>query len=341
MTNFLESRERQKLEAGYRSASDKRTANNINIILLLDDGYNHSEVAAILRLDDSTVRRHKKAYEEKGLTEYIKNPFNGSACKLNSEQLKKLEDHLDGNLCESTDEVVNFIEENFCLSYTRAGVSALLRRIGFVFKKSTLIPGKANAEIQLAFVEYYKQLRKSMLENDKLYFVDGVHPQHNSQAGHGWIRKGKKKEIKSNTGRKRVNLNGALDVDTHELIVRNDDTLNAESTIKLFKMIEEQNPSARKIVLIIDNAPYYYNGDVIDFINNSSKLEAVYLPAYSPNLNLIERVWRFMKEKVIRNKYHETFSDFKVTLGNFFQNFPSYQTELESLLVEDFEIIGI
>jgi transposase len=281
MIKRLKSNEKQQLEAGYRSVVDKRTASKINIILLLDDGYTHSEVAAILRLDDSTIRRNEKSFVDNGIEEYISNSYNGSVCKLSLVQLQELENHLDEHLCENTDEVIRFIKENFDISYTRGGTSALLRRLGFVFKRTTLIPGKSDAEVQIAFVEYYKQLRKSMGANDKLYFVDGVHPQHNSQAGLGWIRKGKKKELQSNTGRQRVNLNGALDIETHELIIRSDDSLNAQSTINLFRMIEEENPTARKIVLIVDNALYYYNRDVVEFINNSSQLEVVYLPPYS------------------------------------------------------------
>ena len=162
-------------------------------------------------------------------------------------------------------------------------MAALLRRLGLVFKQPSIVPGKADPELQADFIEYYNRLRGSMSKNDKLYFLDGVHPQHNSQAGHGWIRKGFDKELKSNSGRKRVNLNGALDVDTHEVVIREDKTLNAHSTISLFKQIEARNPSAKKIVLVVDNALYYYNGDVIDYINHSSCLELVYLPAYSPN----------------------------------------------------------
>ena len=103
-------------------------------------------------------------------------------------------------------------------------------------------------------------------------------------------------------------------------------------------MIENQNRNANKIILIVDNAPYYYNTDVVGYINDSPQLEIIYLPPYSPNLNLIERVWGFMKKKVIYNKYHETFSDFKVAIGDFFMNFPEYSSELENLLVEDFQL---
>lgn len=338
MEKVLKHPERKQLEAAYDCASDKRTANKINSLLLLDDGYSPTEIAEILRVDSSTIYRQKNTFIANGLEAYLENPFLGGTCKLERSQLEKLESHLDSHLCETTEEIVKYVEESFGITYTNAGMAALLNRLGFVFKKPTIVPGKADPELQEAFIDYYNRLRNSMSGDDKLYFLDGVHPQHNSQAGYGWIRKGAEKELKSNTGRQRVNLNGALDVDTHEVIIRADDTLNATSTIKLFQMIENQNPDANKIVLIIDNAPYYFNGDVVEYANNSTKLELVFLPAYSPNLNLIERVWRFMKEKVIYNTYHEKFTDFKASIGNFFQTLPMFHSELENILTEEFQV---
>jgi len=215
----------------------------------------------------------------------------------------------------------------------------LLKRLGFVYKKPVLIPKNPDPEIQEAFVEYYNKIVGSMGPKDKIYFLDGVHPQYNTVAAYGWIKKGKERHLSTNTGRQRINLNGALDPKNLEVIVRADETLNTESTIKLFKMIEEHNPDSHKIALIGDNARYYFNGDVIDYINNSSKLEFIHLPPYCPNLNLIERIWKFMKKKVLHNKYYPTFEAFKGAIGDFFQYLPKYK-ELEDQIIEEFQIIS-
>lgn len=153
MKNLLKKHERVQLEAAYKSATDKRTSSNINILLLLDDGYPYSQIAAILRIDDSTVRRHEHQFKEKGLEQYIKNPFVGGACKLDASQLQILEGHLDEILCETTDEVIKFTEEKFGITYTRSGMAALLKRLGFVFKKPVIVPGKHDPEMQSAFVD--------------------------------------------------------------------------------------------------------------------------------------------------------------------------------------------
>lgn len=339
MKSILTEKNRQQLEAAYDVSKDKRTANKINTLLLSDDGYEQTEVANILRIDQSTVARRLKSYIENGITGYLETSYVGGTCQLEVHQLDKLENHLDNFLCGSTDEVIDYVKNEFGVLYTRSGMSALLKRLGFVFKKPVLIPGKGDPELQEAFIAYYKRIKKSMGPNDKMYFLDGVHPQHNTMASGGWIRKGKEKQLRSNTGRKRVNLNGALDPNTHEVIIRADDTINAQSTIKLFKMIEKENPKAGKIVLFVDRARYYYNGEVVGYAQDSKQLELVYLPTYSPNLNLIERLWHFMKKEVLYNQYHETFEEFQTTIGDFFQELPKYHNELDELLTENFQVI--
>ena len=86
---------------------------------------------------------------------------------------------------------------------------------------------------------------------------------------------------------------------------------------------------------------YIVRYNVKNYIKNSNKLEMIYLPPYSPNLNLIERVWKFMKTKVIRNQHYDTFLDFKKALGDFFQKFPDYILELDNLLVEEFQTFPV
>jgi len=68
--------------------------------------------------------------------------------------------------------------------------------------------------------------------------MDGVHPQHNSVPAHGWLPKGEETKLRTNTGRKRINLNGALDSETHQIYVREDQTLNAVTTIEFLMMLE-------------------------------------------------------------------------------------------------------
>ncbi len=120
--------------------------------------------------------------------------------------------------------------------------------------------------------------------------------------------------------------------------MRQDASVNAQSTVLLFKQLEKLHPEAEKIYVVLDNARYYRSVLVQEHVEHS-KIELVFLPAYAPNLNLIERVWKFFKKKVLANRYYESFLDFQKVCGSFFKNIRQYKNELQSLLTEKFQII--
>src|ERR1700733_5756729 len=102
--------------------------------------------------------------------------------------------------------------------------------------------------------------------------------------------------------------------------------INAESTIRFFQKIEEVYPCKRKIHVFCDNAPYYRNRAVHQFLA-MSKIALHFLPPYNPNLNPIERLWKWMKERVIYNTYYEHFDDFKGAVMSFFATLPTLAAE--------------
>ena len=100
-----------------------------------------------------------------------------------------------------------------------------------------------------------------------------------------------KRQRKSNAGRKRININGAINATNPcEIVYRSDGSVNAQSTIQLFKDILAKNKYSPKIHLICDNARYYKNKEVTAFIKRNPKLKVHHLSPYSLNLNLIERL---------------------------------------------------
>ena len=124
-----------------------------------------------------------------------------------------------------------------------------------------------------------------------------------------------------------------------ESIITLSETINAESTIELFKTLELKYPIAKNIIIICDNARYYRSKLVFEYLK-TSKIKLEFLPPYAPNLNLIERLWRFMHKKVTYNKYYESFDIFKENILSFFKNIRVYKNNLKTLLVDNFEIIN-
>ena len=153
------------------------------------------------------------------------------------------------------------------------------------------------------------------------------------------IPKGEEKEVPTNTGRRRININGAININNFEAIAREDGRINAQSTIELLKQIEAAYPNASNIYIILDNARYYHAQIVSQFLKKSL-IRFKFLPSYSPNLNLIERLWKFLKKKVINSCYYESYDIFKKTVMAFFENIKDYHDELATLLTEKFQITG-
>lgn len=257
---------------------------------------------------------------------------------MSDDQLMELSLHLRQTLYPSARQIVDYVQMHYGVHYSERGMRVLLHRLGYVYKKPKLVPGKADAQAQQAFVEQYENLKENKEKADVIYFMDATHPHHNPVLGRGWIRRGIECMIPSNTGRDRLNINGAIELENMRPVVRFDASINAASTVALFEQIEQHHPDAKRIYIICDNARYYRSKDVGRFLE-SSKIELIFLPPYSPNLNLIERFWKFFKKTVIYNTYYETFGEFRAACTRFFQNSSEHIDSLRSLLTEKFEII--
>jgi transposase len=338
MSKFLNRFQRDELRGQHRFETEKRYADRIKALLLWDEGWTLEEVSRVLMLDEKTIRRYRKLYESEGLDRLLNDDWKGGIGRLSSEQEEGLKNYLISHLCTTTKEICNYVEREYGISYTCRGMQYVLHRLGFVYKKTTAIPGKANPEAQEKFIAMYEELMESKSDDDPVYFIDGVHAQHNSHPTNGWILRGKEHHIATNTGRQRVNINGALNAETLEVSIWEDQTINAQSTIALFATIQQKHPDAENIYVILDNAGYYRNHLVNYYVENSP-IKLLFLPPYSPNLNLIERLWKFFKKKVANNRYYEKFQDFKKEALRFFKKLQLYESELDSLLIDNFQII--
>jgi len=227
-----------ELRAAHRGTRDKREADRIKAVVLLATGWTAEEVAEVLQVDANTVRNHYRRYRQGGLQALGHIAFRGSACALDEEELALLDVHLQDHLYLSAKAIARWVEDTFGGSYTESGMTALLHRLDYVYKKPKLIPGKADPAAQQAHLEAYRKLKEAKGENDPIYFMDATHPQHNPVLAYGWIKHGEDRNVRSNTGRRRLNINGAIDLERLEPVVRFDDTIDADSTIALFEQLE-------------------------------------------------------------------------------------------------------
>ena len=177
-----------------------------------------------------------------------------------------------------------------------------------------------------------------MKKRSLVYFADSTHPMLNPILSSGWIRKGQEFDIKTNSGRQRVNINGAIELNTLNVVSRSCKKVNGRSMCDLLRAIRLRHPKARRICLILDNAPYNKSNRVRD-LALELRIKILYLPPYSPNLNPIERLWKFMKKKVMANRYYPDIETFQRELMLFLRGIRKHKSELSTLITDNFHIV--
>lgn len=314
----------------------------MNAILLLDDGWAAERVAEALFIDAETAREYRKLYETSGTAGLGQLKYQGAAPALTPEQCTLLGAELDDRLYMTAKAVCAFVSRTFAVTYTPHAMAKVLKRLGFVYKLPKCVPAKANEEAQRTFVEEtLAPLMKAANDDTPLYFVDGTHPSYTGHASHGWIRKGQTRELKSNHGRVNVNINGALRWPDRTVVHREAEKITSAAMILLFEDLLAMHPTATAIGVVMDNARYNHSRELKEWLAGpGARIKPVYLPAYAPNLNLIERFWWLMKKMTIYNQYFPGFADFKAALDGFFADLDRHRAAMESLITDSFHFIG-
>ncbi len=155
---------------------------------MLSDGLSCAKVGHWLLMDGDTVRGHREHYL------------------------------LSVTVCPSVVGVVEWVAWEFGVRHTPSGMASPLGRMGHAHKRPVKVPGKADPQDQREFVQKYERTKTFLWEHDRTYFLDGVHPLHNSMMVKGWVKRGRIVHLTTNTGRSRVNINGALQVATGRVV---------------------------------------------------------------------------------------------------------------------------
>jgi len=227
MSDFLTAAQVEAYKRMHKAEKRKQPCDKIKAILILNQGYSHQQVADVFLLDMTTILRWHQLFKEKGIKGLLQNNFTGGTCKLTEEQLERFVRHLENNVYLTAKEICAYVRKTFQIEYTPKGITSLLHSLNFTYKKPKHIPGKPDSKAQQEFIDQYEQLKIIKSPEDMIYFIDGDHPLNNSQPAYGWIRKGKEMVIQSNTGRRRINLNGVNSIGDHSAVIHEADTINA------------------------------------------------------------------------------------------------------------------
>ena len=143
--------------------------------------------------------------------------------------------------------------------------------------------------------------------------------------------------LRAASGRQRFNVLGTWNAVTRELIaVTNTTVVNTETTCELLRKIADLGLS-KPITLVLDNARYQRNA-VVQALAAQLGITLLFLPSYSPNLNLIERLWKFTKRRALYGRYHPTFRDFQAAIQEVLDGLSTkYSQQLASLMTLNFQ----
>jgi len=222
----------------------------------------------------------------------------------------------------------------------------LLVRLGCSFHKANAFLFKADQQKQKAFVADYEQdKQKTGTDGWRRYFIDGVHPLYGLEVVfYCWLLAGRRFEVGVGGGRKRLNILGAYCPDDQEYLDRRytDKNLNAQSVIELFTLMMARHPETKYFRIYLDNARYQHATALKEWIKQTQKDSGVtfdlrHLPAYSPNLNLIERLWKFLRKEALQ-RWHPTFEDMQQAVAEVLDNLPRYHKQMETLMTERFHL---
>lgn len=144
--------------------------------------------------------------------------------------------------------------------------------------------------------------------------------------------------VRASSGRKRYHVLGALNAVTHDLIsVRNHTYINAESVCELLHKIAAAGLTI-PITLVLDNARYPRCRLVQD-LAQALGIELLFLPPYSPNLNLIERLWKFVKKTTLNSRHRATYAEFQTGIDDCLSRLTTdYRTDMTTLITHNFQV---
>lgn len=296
----------------------------------------HQDICRITRISAKTLRRYLQLYQAGGIEALKRLNFYQPQGQLEVHEAA-IRQAFETKPPASVKEARAKIEELTGLRRSLSQIRVFMKKIGLKLRKVAQIPAKADVEKQKAFLEQEltPRIEEAKAGKRHLFFTDAAHFVLRPFLTFVWCFV--RLFLKAPSGRQRYNILGALHATTRQLVtVTNETYINALSVVDLLKELATRFSDA-PITLVMDNARYQRCRLVMTEADKLG-IELLFLPPYSPNLNLIERLWKFVKKKALYSEYYEDFDAFKVGIHDCLDKMETaYKDELASLLALSFQ----
>jgi transposase len=314
-----------------------RVRRRMQVLWLKSQGVAHKEICRLTGINRTTLCKYLRMFQSGGVEKLREINFYAPQSAL-AQHRCKLEAYFRKHPPATIKEAMAKIEELTGLKRSPSAVGKFLNTVGMRPRKVGAIPSQGDPEKQEEFriKELEPRLEEARQGKRAVFFVDAAHFVLSPFLGILWsfVRL----FVKASAGRRRFNVLGALHAITHQLVmVTNDSYINAQSVCDLLRKIAAMKLDV-PITLVLDNARYQ-KCRLVTALALSLNIELLFLPPYSPNLNLIERLWKFVKKQVLYSRYYSDFGDFKRAIrGCLNQTHTTHKKELDSLLTLKFQV---
>jgi transposase len=316
--------------------TNSRVRKKCLVVYLRKMGYQRKEIAKTARIDEDTVTNYTKKYDESGLQGLLEENYHPPKSQL---------DPYTEQLPHTVNQAIEMIDKETGIRLKPSACRAFLKQMGMKCRRCGLVPGKVmdddkqcQAQQEFHYNKLMPYLDEAKQDKRTVLFVDAAHFVMGAFLGMVWCFV--RLLLPSASGRKRHNVLGAYDPIKHEAItVTNDTYINQDVFCEfLEKIANAYADNKRPITLVLDNARYQKCQSVASKANELN-IELLYLPPYSPNLNLIERLWRFVKKQVLYSKHYDRFDTFRNTINNCISDLGTrFKSEMQSLMTMNFQL---
>jgi transposase len=340
MALVLEAAVRTEMLARRRYALDKRVAFRLSAVLWVADGRTQQEVADLLGVTSRQVRKWLRLFRTQGLDALCTLGFQGDPGKLRPAQVERLKEEVATGRFLSAQQVCDWVAATFRVTYSARGMRGLLHRSGVSYHKATGFFWKADPDKQEAFLRTHeRQRRQADGRKTRRYFVDACHPVWGVELLYCCcLLVGQRFLVGVGGGRKRLNILGAYCPDDHEYLdIRlARDNINSQQFVNLLRLLRASHPETTRFILYLDNARYYHTEVVKEWLARHPEFHLEPVPAYSPNLNLIERLWKFLRRKAF-TRWQPSFEAMQAAVSEVLDHLEEYRDELVTLMTEKFQ----
>lgn len=302
--------------------------------------YTHEEIGRIIGRHRNTITEDIKRYNSKGI-EGLKEVNYGTNKSELDEHSISLKTLFEKHPPASVKEAIHRIKELTGIQRSPSQVRAFMKRLGMRFVKTGHIPAKADTEKQKKWIEnkFEPALELAKQGLAHVVFMDAAHFVLAPFLCCLWCFK--RIFIKAPAGRKRLNVLATVDAITKEVyFITNQDKINANVIVDFLHQLRIYYADMKPIYVVLDNARYQHC-QLVKYVAWQFNIHLIFLPPYSPNLNIIERLWKFVKKKCLYAKYYATFDEFKTAIiatMNKANSNNQYKDELNSLLTLNFQL---